>query len=204
MEHTLNSILKFSAVDTKNPKKVRINSFHYDHSGHVIATNSHVLFASKRPWDIKKAGKTFSRAEYEKGIFTEYETTFPNWKQVIPTECGRKITIKIPTWFEMFGDENRDATMVLDYTDTANPFFKITNTTSETCFGFNAKYLSCFAGEEISFLIAGSVMPAVVVNSNSNIDNLSNYLSEEVLKEDWFYILMPIRMDEEDNQEVYL
>jgi hypothetical protein len=204
MEHTLNNLLKFSAVDLENPKHSRIDSFHYDHSGHVIATNSHVLFASKRAWEIKKAGKSYSRPEYEKGFFVEAELEFPEWKQVIPKECGRKVTIQIPEWFEIFGDENRDATMVLDYTNTSNPYFKITATTSETCLGFNAKYLSCFAGEKVSFLIAGSILPSIVVSSDSKVDHLNSYLSEELFKEDWFYILMPIKMDEEDTQEVYL
>ena len=53
MEHTLNNLIKFSSTDTENPKHKKIQAFHYDHSGHVVTTNSHVLFASKKPWEIK-------------------------------------------------------------------------------------------------------------------------------------------------------
>ena len=204
MEHTLNNLLKFSSTDTENPKHQKIQSFHYDHSGHVVATNSHVLFASKKPWEINKAGKTFSKSEYEKGYFVEAELSFPEWQKVIPEESGRKVTVEIPEWFGIFGEDNRDATMVLDYTDTAKPFFKISSTVGETCLGFNAKYLSCFAGEEVSLLITSPVSPTIVVNKDSGLDPLSNHFKENVLTEDWFYVLMPIKLDEEESSEVYM
>jgi hypothetical protein len=204
MEHTLNNLLKFSSADTENPKHQKIQSFRYDHSGHVVATNSHVLFASKKPWDIKKSGKTFSKSEYEKGFFVETELAFPEWQKAIPEESGRKVNIKIPEWFGMFGEDNRDATMILDYTDTSKPFFKISSTIGETCLGINAKYLSCFAGEEISFLITSPISPTIVVDKESDLDPLSKNFKENVLKEDWFYLLMPIKLDEESPSEVYL
>ncbi len=206
MEHTLNNLLKFSSTDIENPKHQKIHSFHYDHSGHVIATNSHVLFASKRPWEIDKAGRTFSKVEYEKGYFTEAELEYPKWQQVIPEESGRRVTIQIPEWFDTFGEENRSVSMLLDYTDTSNPFLKISKAIGETCLGFNAKYLSCFAGEEVSFLITSPLSPVVVVSKNSTLDPLSKNFKEEVLKEDWFYLLMPLKidLDEESAHEVYM
>lgn len=204
MEHTLNNLIKFSSTDTENPKHKKIQAFHYDHSGHVVTTNSHVLFASKKPWEIKRAGKTFSKAEYQKGYFVETELAFPQWQEVIPKESGRKVTVKIPEWFGMFGEDNRDATLILDYSDISKPFFKVSSTVGETCLGFNAKYLSCFAGEEISFLITSPVSPTIVVNKESDLDPLSKHFSEDVLKEDWFYVLMPIKLDEESPNEVYM
>lgn len=204
MEHTLNNLLRFSSTDLENPKHQKIQTFHYDHSGHVITTNSHVLFATKKPWEIEKAGKTYSKAEYEKGYFTEAEQEFPEWKHVIPEESGRRVTIKIPEWFELLGEENRSATMVLDYTDVSKPYFKISEAIGETCLGFNAKYLSCFANEEITFLITSPLSPAVVVSKDSKIDPLCSHFREEVLKEDWFYILMPIKLDEDSSDEVYM
>lgn len=204
MEHTLNNLIKFSSTDFENPKHQKIQSFHYDHSGHVIATNSHVLFASKKPWEIQKAGKTFSKSEYEKGYFVEAELAFPEWQGVIPEESGRKVAVKIPEWFGMFGENNMDATMVLDYTDISKPFFKVSSTVGETCLGLNVKYLSCFAGEEISFLITGPVSPTIVVSKESALDPHSKHFKENVLKEDWFYVLMPIKLDEELSSEVYI
>ncbi len=204
MEHTLNNLIKFSSTNTENPKHKKIHAFHYDHSGHVVTTNSHVLFASKKPWEITKAGKTFSKAEYEKGYFVEAELAFPEWQEVIPRESGRKVTVKISEWFGMFGEDNRDATLVLDYTNISKPFFKILSTVGETCLGFNAKYLSCFAGEEISFLITSPVSPTIVVNKESSLDPLSKHFKEDALKEDWFYVLMPIKLDEESPNEVYM
>ncbi len=123
---------------------------------------------------------------------------------VIPEESGRRITVEIPEWFGMFGEDNRDATMVLDYTDISKPFFKVSSTVGETCLGFNAKYLSCFAGEEISFLIASPVSPAIVVCKESDLDPHSKHFKEDVLKEDWFYLLMPIQLDEDLLGEVYI
>ncbi len=204
MEHTLNNLLKFSSTDLETPKHQKIQAFHYDHSGHVVTTNSHVLFATKKPWEIEKAGKTFSKAEYEKGYFVEAKLDFPKWQEVIPEESGRKVTVKIPEWFGMFGEDNRDATMVLDYSDTSKPFFKISKTVGETCLGFNAKYLSCFAEEEITFLITSPLSPAIVVGKESSLDPLAKHFKENVLKEDWFYVLMPIKLDEESPSEVYM
>ena len=204
MEHTLNNLLKFSSTDSADPKFDRIKSFHYDHSGHVVTTNAHVLFASKKPWEIKKAGKTFSKAEYEKGYFTETTEDFPEWQLVIPEESGRRITVEIPEWFEMFGEDNRDATLILNYSDISKPYFKIAKTVEETCLAFNAKYLSCFAGEEVSFLITSPVSPTLVVSKESILDPQSKHFREDVLKEDWFYVLMPIKLDEESSSEVYM
>jgi hypothetical protein len=204
MEHTLNNLLKFSSTDTTNPKHKKIQSFHYDHSGHVIASNSHVLFASKKPWEIEKAGKTFSKTEFEKGYFIESELDYPEWKEAMPQESGRKVTVKIPEWFDLLENENRSVSMILDYSDTSKPFIKIATTLDETCFAFNAKYLSCFSGEEVTILITGPLSPVVVVNKDSTIDPQSRNFKEDVLNEEWFYLLMPLKIDEEPPTEVYI
>ncbi|MBT4792341.1 MAG: hypothetical protein HON90_12290 [Halobacteriovoraceae bacterium] len=204
MEHSLKNLITFSSSRQDSLKHQKIQSFHYDHSGHVVATNSHVLFATKKPWEIEKAGRTYSKFEFEKGSFVEAELEFPSWKQFIPQESGRKITIKVPAWFELFKKEDYSATMVLDYTDITEPFFKISESTSETSLGFNAKYLACFANEEITVLVTSPLSPAIIVCKDSDIDPLSLHFKDEVLKEDWFYILMPIKLDEDLSDEVYL
>lgn len=204
MEHTLNTLIRFSSKGSDDVKKRKLQSFHYDHYGHVITCNSHVLFATKKPWDITKAGRAFSIAEYEKGFFTEAKEAFPDWQDVIPQDSARRITVHIPEWFDLFEQEDRSATFVLDYSDKTKPFLKLGASLGQTNLAFNARYLSCFAGEQVSFLITSPLSPVIVVQSESQLDPLSSHFKEDVLKEEWFYVLMPIKLDEEALDEVYI
>jgi DNA polymerase III sliding clamp (beta) subunit (PCNA family) len=94
--------------------------------------------------------------------------------------------------------------MVLDYKNPDSPFIKIVKSVDETALGFNVKYLSPFAGEEISILILNPISPAVILEKDSQIDPHSKFLKEDILKEDWLYVLMPIKLDEEESNEVYM
>lgn len=204
MEHTLNTLINFSSNDYENPKHEKIQSFLYDFSGHVVATNSHVLLATKFPFEIEKAGKSFKSREYDKGHFVESAHDFPNWKEVVPQESARRITIEIPNWFKLFENYGEKATLVIDYKNVESPFFKVVKNIDATSFGFNGKYLSSFAGEKVSMLISSPVSPTVVLREGSSIDPHSKTLKEDILKEDWFYLLMPIKLDDEISNEVYI
>lgn len=200
MEHTMETLLAHSSWDESKQKHEKIRSIHFDHSGHAIATNSHVLLGTKNLFDINKAGRSFKNTDINK----ESEITFPKWKEILPNECYRKLTVEIPEWFSLFTKEVQDTTMVLDYSNPNEVFFRTSETTNDSSFAFNIKYLANFAGETISILITSPVSPVVIVKEESTIDIYSKHLKEEILKEDWFYILMPIRLKEELSKGFYI
>jgi hypothetical protein len=204
MKQTLESLIQFCSKNFDNEKHKGIHAFHYDHSGHVVATNSHVLFATKRLFDIKKGGKTYSKKEYQNGKFIESKFDFPDWKMVLPEVSARRIRIVIPKWFDLFDTDDKSGTIVLDYSDINNPFLKLSGRSSESSFAFNMRYLSCFAGEEVTILISSPLHPIIILSENSTVDPLIKNVNEEILKEEWFYILMPIKMDEDTSGEIYI
>ena len=204
MKHNLDFLLRFCSKEHSNSKHQKIRAFHYDHSGHVVTTNSHVLFASKAPWEIQRAGQTFLKDEYEQGRFMNSELNFPDWQQTIPLECGRKVVMEIPGWFDLFGDSDRDATFVLDYSEASKPIFRVSEKINEASIAFNAKYLSCFAGMTVGLFISGPTAPTIITKHDSMLTSNSSHFREDVLKEDWFYVLMPIKLEEEALSEVYL
>jgi len=204
MEQTIQNLLQFTPDIAVKDKHKNIQAIHFDYSGHVVATNGHVLFATKKPFEMKKAGKTFSSSEIKKGVTTESIHEFPEWKKAIPSECARKIKLTIPKWFSMFKKTEEDVTLVLDYKNVDDPFFKVSKCTSETSLGINAKYLSCFAGEEVSVLLSSPTSAAVITKKDSKIDPHSNKFEDEVLSEEWFYLLMPIRLDEAVSEVMYM
>ena len=199
--NSINDIIKYCRIT--DPKHEELSVFAFDHSGHAVGTNSHVLLATSTPFDISKAGRTFKNSDFLNGHFSESEIAFCHWKQVLPTECTKKINIKIPSWFKFFDQADESATMSIDYSDITKPFIKITESNEQNSFSFNAKYLSLFAGEEVSILIQGALSSLVILDKNSSIDPLSKFINEEILKEKWFYILMPIKLDKKALEKVY-
>ena len=205
MEHTLDFVTNFASTNTENPKHEKLRSIHFDHSGHVIATNSHVLFATKKPFQVNKADKTFHSDKIKSGELIESSIEFPDWKQVLPLKSARKVSIEIPKWFSDLDKIEEKVTMILDYSDSSNPFIKVANTINETSLAFNAKYLSKFAGEKVSILISSPEQPTVILSNTTKVDPHSTKLSEDILGENWFYLLMPIKLDEnETNSKVYI
>lgn len=206
MEHTIEFIANFSSTNSTSAKHEKIRGVHFDHSGHVVGTNSHVLFASKKPYQIEKSNKTYVSEEAKKGNYVESEIQFPDWRQVLPKKSARKITLEIPEWFSGLENIESKVTMVLDYSNSSKPFIKIANTTTETSLAFNAKYLSKFSGQSLSFLISSPEQPTVILSEKSKIDPHSKTLDQDILNEEWFYILMPIKLDDEDTStsKVYL
>ncbi|OFZ51760.1 MAG: hypothetical protein A2381_18470 [Bdellovibrionales bacterium RIFOXYB1_FULL_37_110] len=189
---------------SKDPQYAHLNAFYFDVSGHVIATNGYVLMGSKRPFNIKFSGKGFRAPEYLKGELVEIEKDFLKWKKCIPEESAKKICISIPTWFKKFQPTDEEVIMTIDYKDIQKPFIKLTSKINETSFAFDAKYLSVFAGKEIQILILDSYGPKVIVDKNSLLDPFSKNFKEDVLREEWFYLLMPINLEKEVESEVYL
>ena len=205
MKHTVEFIANFSSTSSESQKHKKIKAIHFDHSGHVVGTNSHVLFASKGPFEISKSNKTYVSDEIKNGKYIESKIDFPDWKQVLPKKSAKKLTLKIPSWFSGLENISEKVTMVFDYSNSTKPFIKISDTTDETSMAFNAKYLSKFAGQSTSILITSPELPTVILSEKSKIDPHSQNLSEEILAEEWFYVLMPIRLDEESkNSKVYL
>ncbi|WP_127716678.1 hypothetical protein [Halobacteriovorax sp. HLS] len=205
MEHTLNFVTNFASTNTESPKHDRLRSIHFDHSGHVVATNSHVLFATKNPFEMSRANKTFLSDKAKTGELIEASIEFPDWKKILPLKSARKVILEIPTWFASLETTEEKVTMILDYTDSSNAFIKIGNTINETSLAFNAKYMSKFAGERLAILISSPEQPTVILSSSSKIDPHSPKLSEDILHEDWFYLLMPIKLEENKiNSKVYI
>lgn len=205
MQHNLETILKFASTSMEG-KHEKLRSFHYSRSGHVVSTNSHILFASKEPFDLNRTAKTYSSEKYSKGEFVETNIDFPDWKFVIPNESARKFEITIPKSFEVFKEYKEERVLIaLDYTDLEDPFFKYFGKNNNTTLACNGKYLSEFAGQSVSVLVSSPFQPVVLLSNESKIDPLSKTLKEDILNEQWFYILMPIRPDEDSsNNEVYI
>lgn len=76
MKHTSKFIANFSSSSTMSGKHEKIKAIHFDSSGHVVGTNSHVLFASKDPFQISKSNKSFSSEEVKKGNYIESSVAF--------------------------------------------------------------------------------------------------------------------------------
>jgi hypothetical protein len=201
MKHSLDFVSQFATKDLKTERLQKLRSIHFDRSGHVIATNSHVLFASKEPFILDRANKTYHCEDHNKEATIE----FPEWRKVLPTKSARKVTLEIPKWFSELDKIEEKVTLVLDHSDLNNAFIRVAKTIDETSLAFNAKYLTHFAGQTVSILISSPLEPTIILSDKSKVDPHSAILSEDILNEEWFYLLMPIRLGEDDaNSKVYL
>lgn len=204
MDHTLENLIFLTPSTIEREKQRNIQALHFDYSGHVVATNGHRLLASKRPFNLKHSGKTFSTSKLLEGQYTHPKHGFPDWKLAIPNEAARKVQMKIPKWFKFFKDSNETIALVLDYTQPHSTHFKISNSTNETSLALDAKYLWQFADTEVSLLIYSPNSAVVILPTESKIDPQSPTLRDDLLTEEWFYLLMPLKLDREKTRWVHV
>ena len=184
------------AFSSKDPSHPKLQSIYFDERGYAVTTDGRRLVACKQYFEEKHAGQSYPAQDWTEGkVQSPMEIPFPDWNNALPTsEYGHSFRLAIPGWFKYLENSPDKAIMTLDFRDLKLPKLVIGSFLTTGTLGLNGALLAPFAGQTLTVFVKDE-LSAIIFTSNEQTASMLRDPKTELLKMDWFGLLMPHTID---------